>query len=1257
MITIRDIRLFIIRHGYLLIAAAWLVTLAFLANNYWLYYSSPEGVQRSLEQSIQRREKAFDELAADTVLMQQLLNRDYDQSTLQDLTGPDKDFFLYVFNGSWQTFWTSDEIAFGAEVTGLPEGVYFRKLQSGYYEIIRRDLPGTPKGKNFVLGILPVKQSYYFTNPYLPNRFYQLPRISRHYFINTAGQGLPIRSMTGKLLFSLQYSPAAESSGPAWLSGILSAMAVICVLIFINLFAILLGKKSDPWWGFLFLGAFLVFTRYLSYVSSFPFAYEQFQLFDATIYASNQVLRSLGDLLIDVALAFWIVLYFRTQLSGKLKLPDRLSRGARYAGLLFLSLVIYFAGQLVADIIRGLVINSKISFDVTDFFSLTTYSIVGFVILGLLAFCYYFFSMIINDLMDQLSEEVNNLKYALLGIAGILWLCLQLLYTSQAYTVGLMIWTIVYFFIIDLSRQRLGRELHLKQFILWLLTLTVSFTALLVYYNNQREMENRKQLAIKISKQQDPTLEFNLNMINGSLSTDRQLISFIVTDAGHTRQNLYDHLMEDYFTNLQNKYDFVFYVFDDSGRVVGTQDTTTIRRLNYMIDMESDSTSVEGLFYHEVNFSHFSYVSRLTVYDTLSRQGIGFLYYSLKPKTIKQETLYPKLLMRSQDNQLETTRNKYSYAVYDNLRLAYNQNDYPFPLQLTMKSIPLDEFSFREEDGYSQLWYKPSKDKLVVVVKHSRNLLETITLFAWLFCIFLILIALFRIFNLLITARMRPDALKDMLNVSIRSRVHGIVIFIVVFAFIILGISTISFFINRYDKQHRDKLSSDISLLLTDVQGVFQDSVLAGEPDRLYAPVFQAKLRFGIQKVADMHGVDINLYDLDGNLRISTQSLIYDNGLLSTKMDPMAYYKLHYIRQVQVIQKEQIGNLQFLSSYVPVRDSKGETIAFLNQPYFASESDLKQEISNFLVTLINLNAFIFLLSGLLALLFTNSITRSFTLIAEKLQHINLSGSNEPIVWPHEDEIGRLVKEYNRMVVKLEESAQLLAKSEREGAWREMARQVAHEIKNPLTPMKLSLQHLQRAIDHNTRNIRPLAENVVQTLIEQIEHLSQIASDFSAFANITYANNEKVLLNDVLSSVTSLHQGYEGVDMDYIPPRRPYYVYADKTQLNRLFTNLIQNAMQAIPAIQQGRVRVEASGENGEVTVMVRDNGEGIAEEARSRIFVPNFTTKSSGTGLGLAICKNIAEQAHGRIWFETVTGEGTSFFVRLPLMGENGDNA
>jgi len=237
-----------------------------------------------------------------------------------------------------------------------------------------------------------------------------------------------------------------------------------------------------------------------------------------------------------------------------------------------------------------------------------------------------------------------------------------------------------------------------------------------------------------------------------------------------------------------------------------------------------------------------------------------------------------------------------------------------------------------------------------------------------------------------------------------------------------------------------------------------------------------------------------------------------------------------------------------------------------------------------------------------------------------------------------------------VVKQLEESAAALGKSEREGAWREMARQVAHEIKNPLTPMKLSIQYLQKAIDNDTTNVKEMTASVAKTLVEQIDHLAKIAADFSQFANIGNPKLEAFDLHDMLYSLSSLYETTENMLFKWVPVHKKIMLYADKTQLNRLFTNLLQNAVEACENNDKKVVSIseELSGDN--IIIKVSDNGEGIPLQTRSKIFMPNFTTKSSGTGLGLAMSKTIVEQAKGKIWFETQEKAGTTFFVELPVM-------
>lgn len=1251
MLDIKEIRLFFLRNGYLLIISAWLFTFAFLFNNYWSYYSSPHGVQRSLESDIRARQSDFDELMNDTATVKALLSGAYSEKKLEEIYR--ENYYVFAYDstnaGLQARFWSTSAVEPPVH-EGLQEGVTFRRLVNGYYVVVCRKV----QPMKYVLGLIPVKQEFAITNDYLPGQFYERPAIGREYAIHLRPPGLPVLDANEKILFYLFYNPGLQEPSPSLTSMLLLTVGCICVLIFINLFATLMARKLTPLWGFLFLLGVVLLFRVLSYLYNFPVDLRSLNLFDPTIYAKDEIFKSLGDLLLNVLLAFWLILFFRQHVRTihppvvRTKWQSRLIIGA--AGL-----VMFIVGQFLLELIRSLVIDSKISYDVTNFFSLNEYSVIGSMSLGFIAISFLFFSQIVNYLLNQLTDFQYRSKYISLAVVGLVWLAFRFNAPDLSASVAFMFWLLGYVVLLDLLELRFSQGSATLPFIVWMLVMTVTTSAVLIYYNNQKELTSRTRVAMNLSKQRDPYLETLLNDVGERLMQDPQVKNFFIERTRTSKRILERTLQEKYFSRYISRFNVLFFTFDEEGQPLFNSGRTSFESLQDRIMVGSELPHVLGrdLYYDERSFNDYSYIGKKEIYargDTVS----GYLFYEVRsePEIAQPDRLYPELLIESgtQDPVSEYT-DRYSYAVYNKGVLVTNHNNYPFKAKLAPSEIPVADAVFDEQDGYSLLYYKDSKDKLVVVAKPTRNFLEFITLFAYMFCLFLLIIGIYTLVDLLIKARLRISNLRSLLKLSIRNKVQSTIIFAVTFAFLALGLATILFFINRYRAENAERLSRTVHSIARDIEAVFYSQRMLDQVETIYDSIFLADLSRNIGTIASEHNVDINIYDTHGHLQLSAQPLMIEKGLISGAMNPVAFYQLSKLNKIQYIQEEQIGKMKYISGYIPLRD-KGGVFAYLNVPYFATQTELNQQISTFLVALININAFIFLIAGLLVLLISNTITKSFSLITDKLRSVNLGQHNEQIEWDKEDEIGLLVKEYNKMVQKLEVSAAMLAKSEREGAWREMARQVAHEIKNPLTPMKLSIQYLQRAIANDSPDVKALSKNVANTLVEQIEHLSNIASDFAAFAHITKVNNEVFSLSELLSSVTGLYMSNPECHIYFERNERPYMVDADKTQINRLFTNLLQNALQAIPEGREGHVAISMQDEGeSDVVIKVTDNGTGIPLEIQPKIFVPNFTTKSSGTGLGLAMCKNIVEQASGEIWFTTSPGTGTTFYVKLPVVG------
>jgi nitrogen fixation/metabolism regulation signal transduction histidine kinase len=331
-------------------------------------------------------------------------------------------------------------------------------------------------------------------------------------------------------------------------------------------------------------------------------------------------------------------------------------------------------------------------------------------------------------------------------------------------------------------------------------------------------------------------------------------------------------------------------------------------------------------------------------------------------------------------------------------------------------------------------------------------------------------------------------------------------------------------------------------------------------------------------------------------------------------------------------------------------DENRKLIGYVHLPYFAKSLDLKKEFSKYLGSLLNISTLLLLLSLVAATYVGKSLVKPLKIMISRISQIKVGTQNKPIEWYQNDEIGQLVHQYNLMLKKLEMSTEKLAQSEREGAWKEMAKQVAHEIKNPLTPMKLHLQHLQMAINRQDADLPEKVKKITQILIEQIDQLSKMAEEFSSFAQMPIAILEVCNISEILTSVVHLFKIQSGIEINYTIHDKNALAYIDKDQLQRVFTNILKNAQQAAKEDTLCQIDVELSVQNQTITIDFKDNGKGISIELKDKIFMPNFSTKTSGMGLGLSICKKIIENVNGSITFESELNAGTTFYIVLPLV-------
>ena len=771
-----------------------------------------------------------------------------------------------------------------------------------------------------------------------------------------------------------------------------------------------------------------------------------------------------------------------------------------------------------------------------------------------------------------------------------------------------------------------------------------------VFYKElgSKEHDNRKIFAENLAEEKDPVAEFLFSDIEKKLKNDKKISSLLI----HNTEGYSDFiktLNENYFTGYWEKFDIKFIVYDSLCNVLVKSNNAVNDKLDHyeeVVKKTGTATSSKSLFYIPVNQEeHAGMLAKLQFHvPQIKFSNPATLYVELLPKFITEEIGYPQLLL---DKAIVPKHDEesYSFAKYKEQTLVPLQHvgKYKYPLTNEVFDSLLNYSTFANYKGYNHYLYRfnSRNSDLIVVSKEPVPLLNRLTVFSYFFTIFS---SLLLIYFLIFEWKMQ---LNEFAN-KFKNRIQFVLVGVVLSAILLIGGGTILFLKKEYKSKNLSSISEKTHSVKAELAHEIGDEQSLNFTSNQY-------LNYVLSKQSNVFFSDINFYDLSGNLIASSRPQIFEQGLVSQKIDPVAYYQLKVNRQFEFTHNEKIGELDFLSCYMPFFNNNNQLLGYLNLPYFNKQNELENEISSVLVALINVYVLLFVLSIVLAVVISNRIMEPLKLLQNKISHIRLGKSNELIEWKNKDEIGELITEYNRMILELSNSAEMLAKSERESAWREMAKQVAHEIKNPLTPIKLSAQHLERSYMDGAKDWEDRLHKFTKTLVEQIDALSNIANEFSNFAIMPKANLAHINLSQIISSVSSLYQNSENysVDVNYNHCEH-IFVIADKDQLIRLFNNLIKNAIQAIPEHRKGLIQLKFVKNSTTVTVEVADNGKGISEDQKHRIFTPNFTTKSSGLGLGLAMAKNMVESFSGSITFSSEPGVGTIFYVSFPInSGEN----
>lgn len=791
--------------------------------------------------------------------------------------------------------------------------------------------------------------------------------------------------------------------------------------------------------------------------------------------------------------------------------------------------------------------------------------------------------------------------------------------------------------------------------------------------NKRKEESVQYALICEMSLAEHDVPVLELLNVQRSLPNDPGLLNYFRYNTG-SKSEFEQRIRQIYLPGTELKFQLSIYDFDPDGVDRHGSSAFDERTLLQLFHSPESKTIGESFKRLETKSLYGSYLGKFEVKE--GAESRGSLYLLLSPQTSSTsgrltEALKPSVLKQ------QIADYGYSSARYVQGRLSQQEGSFRYPIALFSGSkqplVLLDSSKighageyrisqqersgfWREMPSYRHLVWLDENGNANVLSKPQDRSIENLTSFTLIALFgFLVLIGKYAVeawarfwksrYSRWLTSELwEPESNDDEREFFLSSRLRISVTWLVFGIFVVVLFITINFSSTNYERRQREYLSEQAAEIANTLQRQTNLNALFG------------RYETGILKeLSEYYNTDINLYDTKGRLLVSSNESLFRDYHQGRLMNPEAFREFQKDRISACIKTEYLGELEYISAYTALLDNELNAVGYLNLPYFSNRSDLYRELSEYGSTLINLFALVFALAAFVANAMALRISHPLNWIRNQMGALHLGSSHQRLSWDKKDEIGLLVAAYNTMVEQLEASLNQLAESERQGAWREMAKQVAHEIKNPLTPMRLSLQHLQQSIRRGDDQLVEKFQRTSELLIQQIDALSNMAEEFSSFAKMPDSAMAQHNAVDVLSNAVALMGKEHASPLEWNPPREEYWVWVDQQQLGRVFNNLIKNAIQSIPEDRMGHIRVELTAEAGRAQVRISDNGKGIAEELRSKIFSPNFSTKNSGMGLGLAMSKKMVEQFGGEIWFRSEVGQGTIFYVSLPLMPSSDD--
>lgn len=1135
---------------------------------------------------------------------------------------------FFIYQGQSLVSWTDNQ--FVPSYASVADAFKLKLLKAGNGDYLAKKW--SISSNKFVVAIIPLDRKYNLTNNYLSNwrndRVFPPGSITIVEPNSTLGVEICLRNQCPFKIAFLHDSLRVKEN--------LQIVALVClalaIVIGVYLVHLLIKRIPIPEIGFALLYGFLYGLRLLMIRSNYPNAFYPSDLFNPQVFAASPLNASLGDLVLNVLALLLLCIYLFSNYQ-RFRIFQYLYKANWLAWVLSViaGICILFAMLFPFVTIQTIYNNSGITLDISESLSFDTVRIVAFAAVLLAGVCSFLFA---HTFIRLLIADGNFVRVIIcFAFSAALFATINIA-TEQSYQSSLAL-GIIYFLLVYLLKLYAGlRRLTFATFsylFIAISLLSANGAYAIFHFNMAEKIERQFRFAANFLVDRDIFGEYLLNEMSGKVERDafiqtRINTPFLNRDA--IRQKIRQVFLPSYF----NKYDVEIYLFSAAGEPLNNRSPSTLSEFVGIYDQDAFRTTYAGVYF--VNSPARDVAQKYLMKIPIIRSGstLGYVMLELSLKRIIPENVYPELLV-DKGAQLFYHTQDISYAVFSDTAILFSSGHYNYEHSFDRQWLGDPDMYSKgiNENGHIHIAQEDQNDRVAVVSSRQPSTTYAMANFSFFLVLSLAIILMF-----LLVQGVTNYARGEKLYFSARIQLLLNLAFFL--PLILVSVTTLNLTNrssqNQLNEEYLSKAESFSSQLSSQL-----DDYLKGEQESVVS--FENQLT----DLTKLTNLDANVYNAQGVLLATSQPQIFENNLVSTYINSGALQKIVNGENL-VIEKEHVGKLEYYVSYASLKAPlTGKLIGILGIPFFESAYSMEMVQINILANILNIFAIVFIALVILSYFVSLWLTFPLKFITQSLQRTSLTKINQPLKWKADDEIGLMVKEYNQMLFKLSESKAELEQTQRERTWREIAQQVAHEIKNPLTPMKLTLQQLQRSVETNS-NTDEKTEKAVSSLLNQVDTLNDIASSFSTFAKMPEPVIQRLELVSIIKRIVLLHS--QSGDLTFTTTTKEAFVLGDEQLLGRTFSNIILNGFQAARPGHPQELRVALEKRNDKFLLSFRDNGKGIEPHVAERIFLSHFSTKKSGSGLGLAIAKQAIEQMQGRIWFDTVVGQGTTFYIELP---------